>query len=96
MAIICPPSSVDALSDALVELDVPFGTPAAGALDDLVSLIPVESVKGLEFDSVIVVDPAGIVEESAQGLRSLYVALTRATRRVALVYSGALPPPLDG
>ncbi|HEY2303322.1 MAG TPA: AAA family ATPase [Acidimicrobiales bacterium] len=96
VAIICPPSSVDALSDALVELDVPFGTPAAGALDDLVSLIPVESVKGLEFDSVIVVDPAGIVAESAQGLRSLYVALTRATRRVALVYSGALPPPLDG
>ena len=68
VAIICPPSSVDPLSAALVELDVPFGTPAAGALDDLVSLIPVESVKGLEFDSVIVVDPAGIVAESAQGL----------------------------
>ncbi len=75
---------------------MPFGTPAAGALDDVVSLIPVESVKGLEFDSVIVVDPAGIIDESAQGLRSLYVALTRATRRVALVYSGTLPPPLDG
>ena len=96
VAIISPPSAVESLSRALADLDVPFGTPAAGALDDIVSLIPVESVKGLEFDSVIVVAPSQIVEESAQGLRSLYVALTRATRRVAVVYSGALPAPLDG
>jgi DNA helicase IV len=36
--------------------------------------------KGLEFDSVILVDPDGIAENGARGLNDLYVALTRATK----------------
>ena len=46
-----------ALGAALADAGVPFG-PAAGALDDTVTLLPIEAVKGLEFDSVIVVEPA--------------------------------------
>jgi hypothetical protein len=48
----------------------------------------------LEFDSVVVVEPAGLVAEGAQGLRSLYVALTRPTRRLAVVHAAPLPGPL--
>ena len=40
-------------------------------------------VKGLELDASVVVEPAGIVDEEPQGLRSLYVALTRATKRLS-------------
>jgi DNA helicase IV len=58
--------------------------------------MPIASAKGLEFDSVIVVEPARLVEESPQGLRALYVALTRTTRRLALVHAEPLPEALVG
>nr|WP_042192165.1 ATP-binding domain-containing protein [Kibdelosporangium sp. MJ126-NF4] len=41
--------------------------------------------KGLEFDSVVVVDPDGIVASSPRGHNDLYVAMTRATHRLALL-----------
>ena len=47
-----------------------------------VSLLPVDLANGLEFDGVVVVEPASVVDESPQGLRRLYVALTRPTRRL--------------
>jgi DNA helicase IV len=56
----------------------------------------VAQAKGLEFDSVLIGDPAGIVAESRHGLNDLYVALTRATQRLGVVYSGELPKVLDG
>jgi hypothetical protein len=42
---------------------------------------------------VLVVEPARIAAESPQGLRALYVAMTRATRRLAIVHSDPLPVP---
>jgi DNA helicase IV len=65
-----------------------------GADDDLerpVVVLTVRQAKGLEFDSVIVADPAMITAESARGLGDLYVALTRATQRAGVVYTGVLP-----
>jgi len=53
-------------------------------------------VKGLEFDGVVVVEPARIVAESPQGLRALYVALTRATQRLTVVHADPLPVGLGG
>jgi DNA helicase IV len=47
--------------------------------------------KGLELDASVVVEPAEIVEQEAQGLRALYVALTRATKRLAVVHARPLP-----
>ena len=52
--------------------------------------------KGLEFDSVLVVDPAGIVAEGVRGHNDLYVALTRATQRLGVVHPGDLLPELRG
>jgi DNA helicase IV len=56
-----------------------------------VVVLTVPEVKGLEFDSVIVADPAGIIKESERGLSDLYVALTRSTQRLAVVHTGELP-----
>ncbi|MCW2614134.1 MAG: hypothetical protein JWN08_1128 [Frankiales bacterium] len=56
--------------------------------DARVSAVDPWQVKGLEYDGCVVLDPHGIVEESRHpvaGLRSLYVALTRATQRLVVV-----------
>ena len=91
VAVICPASLVEELRKALPE--VPDG---AGVLDAPVALLTVGQAKGLEFDSVVVVEPAGIVAEGtgATGRRALYVAMTRTTRRLHLVHVDPLPPEL--
>jgi DNA helicase IV len=62
-----------------------------------IAVLTPREAKGMEFDHVIVVEPAQIVEEAAegQGLRELYVALTRPTRTLILVHSRLLPKELD-
>jgi superfamily I DNA/RNA helicase len=82
VAVICPPSLAAGLGAAREE-DV--------SLVADVSVVPVGSVKGLEFDGVVVIEPALIADESPQGLRALYVALTRATKRLTIVHEAPLP-----
>ncbi|EME21871.1 HelD family protein [Rhodococcus triatomae] len=62
---------------------------------DSVSVLSVREAKGLEFDSVVVVEPAAIVGDSPRGMNDLYVALTRATQRLGVVHSDALPEVLE-
>jgi DNA helicase IV len=61
-----------------------------------IPLLTPREAKGLEFDHVVVVEPAAIVEEAVdgQGLRELYVALTRPTRTLVVVHARPLPPEL--
>jgi DNA helicase IV len=70
---------------------VAVGLRGAQALDAPVAVLTVTQVKGLEFDVAVVVDPDAILTESANGQRDLYVALTRATRRLGVVHIGPLP-----
>jgi DNA helicase IV len=95
VAVISPPSRVDALAAGLRDAGLEVGSAEADGLDTPVTLIPVTVVKGLEFDGVVVVEPAAIVEESPQGLHALYVALTRATKTLTVVHAQPLPPPLQ-
>jgi DNA helicase IV len=60
-------------------------TAAALAGITCASVLTVKQCKGLEFDSVIVVDPDAIAADGVPGMRNLYVALTRATRRLGIV-----------
>ncbi len=71
---------------------------------DRLSVVDPWQVKGLEYDGCVVVDPHGVVAEAAHpvaGLRSLYVALTRATQRLVVVSAEPLetllaPAPAEG
>jgi superfamily I DNA/RNA helicase len=55
------------------------------------------AAKGLEFDRVVLVEPEAIAAEGTriEGLRALYVALTRATKTLVVVHARALPPELQ-
>ncbi|MET7772844.1 3'-5' exonuclease [Nocardia sp. NPDC005366] len=56
-----------------------------------VRVLTVHDVKGLEFDAVYLVEPHRILDESPRGINDLYVALTRATQRLTVVHTEALP-----
>ena len=62
---------------------------------DTVTVSTVKDAKGLEFDSVLIVEPADIVDESPRGMGDLYVALTRATQRLGVVHTQDLPATLS-
>lgn len=94
VAVIAPGSLVASVGAGLGDAGVAFGEPDRTGLEAPITLVPVGVVKGLEFDSVVVVEPSRIVAESPQGLRALYVALTRATKRMTIVHSEQLPAPL--
>ena len=64
--------------------------------EDVYNVLTPEGSKGLEFDSVLVGDPVGIIDEGVRGHNDLYVALTRATQRLGVVHAGELPPELKG
>jgi DNA helicase IV len=56
-----------------------------------VSVVPATLVKGLEYDHVVVVEPAAIAEAEERGLHRLYVVLTRAVSRLEVVHGRPLP-----
>jgi DNA helicase IV len=66
---------------------------AHSAYEDGIPLLSPRRAKGLEFDHVVVVEPA-LIAEGETGLRELYVALTRLTRTLVVVHARPLPDPL--
>ncbi len=90
-AVLAPASLVADLAAALDAGGVVSADPRREGLGAPLSLLPVDLANGLEFDAVVVVEPSLIVREAPQGLRALYMALTRPTRRLAVVHSGSLP-----
>jgi DNA helicase IV len=94
VAVIAPRSLVDVVAAGLDAAGVEYGHATRRGLDRRVTVVPVDLAKGLELDAAVVVEPAAIVDEEAAGLRSLYVALTRATRRLSVIHARALPDPM--
>jgi DNA helicase IV len=97
VAVVTAAGSDAAVRDALTAA-LPPGTVGHGrtTLDHPVSVLDVTAVKGLEFDAVIVIEPADIVEASPRGANDLYVALTRPTQRLVVLHSRELPPGMEG
>jgi DNA helicase IV len=58
-------------------------------------VLSVTEAKGLEFDVVVLVDPAEVVEGSLRGVNDLYVALTRPTQALRVLYACDLPPGME-
>ena len=67
------------------------------AFDTRLDVVPAALAKGLEFDHVVLLEPAAIVAgepDRVTGLRRLYVCLTRAVTSLVVVHSTPLPPEL--
>ena len=95
IAVVAPDSMVERVSQALAAAGIEHGRATRTGLEMGVTVVPVSVVKGLELDGVVVVEPASIVAEEQQGLRALYVALTRSTRRLTIVHADALPAAME-
>ncbi|HZQ80490.1 MAG TPA: UvrD-helicase domain-containing protein [Gaiellaceae bacterium] len=77
-----------AAPDGLLAVIVPDPLSGEVPSDELVPVLTPRESKGLEFDHVIVVEPA-LIE-----LRELYVALTRPTKTLVVVHARPLPAEL--
>ena len=91
VGIIAPEPLHADLGAALTEAGIAFAAGLRAGTGETVTLLTPPEAKGLEFDAVVVVDPAAIVAASERGAGALYVAMTRATQRLYLVTEGELP-----
>ncbi|MBV1851992.1 HelD family protein [Catellatospora tritici] len=93
VGVIAADRHLDGLRAALVAAGV-----EPSELDDpesnRVTMVPAMLAKGLEYDHVIVVEPADIVDAEPRGLHRLYVVLTRAVTRLTVLHARALPEAL--
>ncbi len=97
VAILAPESLLPVLSEALAVAELPVVDARdmrKGGLSEPLVLLAADSANGLEFDSVVVVEPGLIAGGTARGLRTLYVALTRPTQRLSVVHLAPLPAAL--
>ena len=91
VGVVVPAAGLAAVA-AAVASDMPgASTSGAVTLDSPAVVLTARTAKGLEFDTVVVVEPGGIVAERSRGQHDLYVALTRATRRLVVVHAEDLP-----
>jgi DNA helicase IV len=93
VGVLVPPALLDQVRAAVTERlpDETSGEP----LETPVTVLTVAAAKGLEFDCVVLVEPAAIVEAGPNGLRDLYVAMTRPTQRLTMVHARPLPAALS-
>ena len=91
VAVIAADQQVPELSRSLAGHGVPHRVLDGADAGERLTVVPVTLAKGLEFDHVIVVEPAAIARAEARGLQLLYVALTRAVSRLTLVHAEPLP-----
>ncbi|MGY1685284.1 HelD family protein [Geodermatophilus sp. SYSU D00867] len=91
----------DAAVPEVARLLAAAGLPASVLADDgsaagRVAVVPAALAKGLEFDAVVVADPAAIVAAEPRGLSRLYVVLTRAVSTLVVLHRDDLPALLEG
>ncbi|HEY2204085.1 MAG TPA: helicase [Pseudonocardia sp.] len=87
VAVIAPPGT---------KLPVRLRAELSAATGGRFSLLTPHGAKGLEFDAVVLCEPAQMLDGSPAGPAELYVALTRATQRLAVLHSEPLPASLTG
>jgi DNA helicase IV len=92
VAVIAPAALHEPIAGALHDEGAVADSPEA--IDAPIAVLSPLDAKGLEFDHVVVVEPARLVPADRAGLRLLYVVLTRATRALTIVHSEPLPEAL--
>lgn len=88
VAVIVPDDS-GWLDEISRHLDERAGLTAQGR--ETVSVLAAAQAKGMEYDHVLVVEPATIADRGPAGHRQLYIALTRSTQTLTVLHTSALP-----
>lgn len=91
VAVIADRKRVPELRAALASVGITAGSPEAGELGERVTVLPADLAKGLEYDHVVLAEPAEIAESGPRGLHQLYVVLTRAVSRLEITHARELP-----
>jgi DNA helicase IV len=94
MAILVPDSLAGSVGVAVADAVPDAAIGEHPELESRVAVLTVRQSKGLEFDTVLLAEPAAIIAESPRGWNDLYVGLTRATQQVGVVHAQNLPTPL--
>lgn len=98
VGIVVPQSLTASVARAAVASLPSAGEATRDGLERAVTVVAAQNAKGLEFDAIVVAEPELIVAEKperAAGLRLLYVALTRPTQHLVVLFSGELPGALS-
>jgi DNA helicase IV len=95
IAVIAADEQVAGLSRLLRAAGIGHAVLDGASGEERLTVVPVTLAKGLEFDHVIVVEPARITATGHRGLHRLYVALTRAVSRLTVLHAEPLPAALS-
>jgi DNA helicase IV len=95
LAVIVPESRVAELGAVVAGAVTGTSYGEHSDLTSAVVLLGVGQAKGLEFDSVLIADPAAILAESPRGRGDLYVAMTRTTRGLGILHTDPAPPEIS-
>ena len=91
-------AAVERLRDLAAAIDSLESVPSVGigsaGVDDEVAVMTAQDAKGLEFDIVVIVEPAELID--AHGAGDLYVAMSRSTQHLGVVHSRELPAGMAG
>lgn len=86
------------ISEIAAELRSRSGLPEVGVgsagVDDEIAVMSAQDAKGLEFDAVVLVEPAELID--AHGAGDLYVAMSRSTQHLGVVHARELPAGMAG
>ena len=74
--------------------DLPRVGAGSAGVDDEIAVMTAQDAKGLEFDIVVLVEPAELVD--AHGAGDLYVAMSRSTQHLGVVHARPLPRGMAG
>ncbi|WP_030687023.1 HelD family protein [Streptomyces sp. NRRL B-1347] len=98
VGLIAADARIAALAAALDAAGVPHLAPGEETTAEArLTLVPASLAKGLEYDYVVLDEPAAVVDgepDERTGLRRLYVALTRAVSGLTILHASPLPPAL--
>ncbi|MGW3637885.1 HelD family protein [Streptomyces sp. NPDC005131] len=100
IGLIAADARIPALAEALTAAGHAYLSPGEETTaDSRLTLVPASLAKGLEYDYVVLDEPAAVVDgepDERTGLRRLYVALTRAVSGLTVVHAAGLPEALGG
>ncbi|GHG34041.1 DNA helicase [Streptomyces zaomyceticus] len=99
IGLIAADARIAPLAEALTAAGLAYLSPGEETTaESRLTLVPASLAKGLEYDYVVLDEPAAVVDgepDERTGLRRLYVALTRAVSGLTVLHSAPVPPQLE-